>query len=515
MSVNTKTVVLSVDNLTVTDAQGRVLAGPVTLSLKRGECVALVGDSGAGKTLTLRALLNLLPEGLTWRADRYEIQGVSVLNFDEKQWNELRGSVVALVQQDTGGALDPLKRIRAEVMESPLVHGLVSETAERHAVAALESAGLPNAVELLSQWPHELSGGMRQRATLASALSATPSLLLADEPTTALDASTQRSVLSTLNDLKAQGLSILLVSHDLTAVHMLADRVYQLTEVGSNELDAQPTLPAQAPSSLTAHTAMRSEHPVLRVEHVSASYGGASALREISFTLNAGRTLGVVGESGAGKTTLARVLTATLPVHSGSVRVEGIDWNARDSKGRSLTPHRSDRWRLQWVPQDPLGSFARGMTVGQILSEAVRLAKPRLSASSLNVRELLGLVSLDVSFEKKKPRELSGGQRQRVAIARAIAVRPNVLICDEAVSALDATARSGILELLRGLQEELDVAIVFISHDLDVVAAISDDLLVMQDGEVVEQGSATSVLGAPQHPFTQELLSSSEFLTGL
>lgn len=511
--------VLRVRELRVLDERGHVLAGPHSFSLNAGECFALVGDSGSGKTLTLRALINLLPPGLSWSAEELTILGRDARSFTHREWQSLRGKTLGLVQQDAGDALDPLKHIQSEVLEAARVHHLRESRSGRAAQATvlLNRAGLKSPETLLHSWPHELSGGMRQRAVLASALSAQPRILLADEPTTALDATVQRTVLETLDELTSQGLAIILVSHDERSIAQVADRSMRLMPVQPlDTFSAEKT-----DSELAAHedsvVSDGGGMPALRVQSLSAGYPSNRnrmrsgvrpdlAIEEISFTLAPGQVLGVVGESGAGKTTLARVLTATLPVTDGEVWVHDVPWSQLSERNR-----RPERWRVQWVPQDPLASFARGMTVESILGEAVASTRVERNLRDARIDTLMSQVGLDPRFRKRRPRTLSGGQRQRLAIARALATRPQILICDEAVSALDASAREGILRLLVTLARTEKLAMVFVSHDIEVISRVSDEILVMQDGRVVEQGSASRVLGEPEHPFTQALIADSGY----
>lgn len=510
-----RTSLLRVENLRVLEKHtGRVITGPVSFELVAGECLALVGDSGAGKTLTLRALLGLLPENLFMTADRYDLAGESVLHLNQRAWNDLRGATLALVQQDTGEALDPLRRVQQEVLESAVRHRQsAAKNGSTFAAELLERAGLRHPEGLLRLWPHQLSGGMRQRAVIASALSASPTVLLADEPTTALDATVREKLLTTLTSFKTEGKALLLVTHDMAVVSKIADRVIRLEQ----GMAVDPQIVSQTAIKAVARRPEQQTGIALRVQNVSAGYGDGKGIHDVSFVLHRGHTLGVLGESGAGKTTLARVLTGVMQPTAGEVSVDNIAWS--QLRERNRRPH---RWQLQWVPQDALASFARGMTVEQILEEALgarqsetrrgethRLKKRERSAL---VDKLLRDVQLDPSLKTRKPRTLSGGQRQRLAIARALATQPNVLVCDEAVSALDAGVRASILDLLRTLAHSRQLATVFISHDVDVIAQVSDELLVMQQGRVVEQGSAHEVLTRPTHPFTRALLTDSGFL---
>ena len=497
---------LRVENLTVRIGRTVVVDG-ISLELAAGECLALVGESGSGKTMTANALLGLSPATVT--ADVLEVGGRDVRGYRERQWRELRGKVAGLVSQDALVALDPLRRVGSEVAEVVEVHERLSrgEVGQR-VIHALEQAAVPDPAARARQYPHELSGGLRQRSLIASALAARPTLLIADEPTTALDATVQAQILALLADLKRQGLAVLLVSHDLAVVREIADRVAVMkdgviVETGRTAdvlahpaheytralLDAVPT-PKTRPFA--------GGDVVLSATGLSKRFGTRTAVDDVSFDVRAGQTIGIVGESGSGKSTVASILLGMRAPDAGDVTLDGKPWSTlREGQRRPL------RGLIQLVDQDPFGAFDPRWSVDRILREAIALTE---APTRSRVLELLDQVGLGESHARRRPRELSGGQRQRVAIARALARRPGILVCDEPVSALDLRVQASVLALLESLQRDLGLAMVFISHDLGVIAQVSDEILVMRDGAIVERGPAADVLERPQHPFTRQLV---------
>ncbi|MEX1078784.1 MAG: ABC transporter ATP-binding protein [Homoserinimonas sp.] len=488
----------------------------VSFDISPGECLAIVGESGSGKTLTARSLLGLTPTTARVQVDELTLDGQNVSDHSEAQWRRLRGAAVGLVSQDALSSLDPLRRVGREVAEAAEVHGL--GTIGQQVVELLRSVAVPDPGVRARQYPHELSGGLRQRALIASALSAGPKLLVADEPTTALDVTVQAQILRLLNELKASGLGLLLVSHDLAVVAKLADRIAVMKDGVFVETGDTATVLESPQHEYT--TLLLSSRPGERVEPnrrdaevVLAATGIAKSYRRpdhsiqraitgASLELRAGTTLGIVGESGSGKSTLARILMGLERPDSGEVKLNGESWSVlRESQRRGR------RGGIQLIDQDPFGSFDPRFTVGRIVAEAVALdGETGKGQRAERVVELLRQVGLAPALLRRRPRQLSGGQRQRVAIARALARRPRVLVCDEPVSALDVSIQAQVLGLLGSLQSDLGLSMVFISHDLAVIRQLSDDILVMKDGVVVEQGSAASVLTNPRHPFTKELL---------
>ncbi|SKB01491.1 peptide/nickel transport system ATP-binding protein [Agreia bicolorata] len=536
--------VVRVSGLSVRFGQA-VVVDSVSLSVSAGECLAIVGESGSGKTLTAKALLGLLPDGASVVVDELVIDGVDARRNSERDWRRIRGSRVGLVSQDALVSLDPLRRVGAEVAEVLEVHGAPG-SGERMLRAAIVDAvtgllgrvAVPEPAERARQYPHELSGGLRQRALIASALAGEPGILIADEPTTALDVTVQAQVLDLLSRLRADGLGIVVISHDLAVVAGIADRVAVMkdgriveegatTEVLSNPqhpytrmlLAAAPRLPEPSFPELvegsvaggfpsTGSGGGDGVAPVLRATGLGRDFrradgGIRSAVDDVSFTVRAGAAIGVVGESGSGKTTLARLLLAFDEPDRGSVALEGHEWSGIPERRR-----RSRRGGIQYISQDPLGSFDPRYTVARIVAEGLRGDARGTSPGGRaeRIRHLLDSVGLDASLEGRRPHELSGGQRQRVAIARALASEPRILVCDEPVSALDVSIQATIIDLLAGLRRDLGVALVFVSHDLAVVAQLCDEVLVMKEGRVVERGSTRDVFENPRHPFTRALV---------
>ncbi|MBS1897911.1 MAG: ABC transporter ATP-binding protein [Actinobacteria bacterium] len=483
--------------------EGRTLVDDVSFEVAPGECVALVGESGAGKSLTVRALLGLLPERAAVSATRLEVGGVDATALSERGWRALRGARIALVSQDALVSLDPLRRIGAEVAEPLEIHGSLPRAAREARVRKLLlDVAMPEPERRARQRPHELSGGLRQRALIASALAADPTVLIADEPTTALDATVQARVLALLRRIADDGTAVVFVSHDMAAVRRIADRVVVLrdgrvVEHGpAADVLAAPheeyTRELVLASSRTPRIPSPGDAPVLaEVVGIGKSFD-RPVLHGVSFALHRGRTLGVVGESGSGKTTLARILLGVERADTGSVTWAG-----------------GARPRIQLVHQNPLGAFDPRWTIGRSLGEALAAGGVPRAQRAVRTIDLLREVGLDPALAARRPAALSGGQRQRAAIARALAAEPEVLVLDEPVSALDATVRARILALLDRLQRERGLTMLLVSHDLGVIASVADDLIVMQDGAIVEQGPAAGVLESPRHPFTRDLLAAS------
>ncbi|MGV9661153.1 dipeptide ABC transporter ATP-binding protein [Streptomyces koyangensis] len=505
----------------------------VSLSVDAGECLAVVGESGSGKSVTARSLMGLAGPGAQVRAERISLHapGLDLLSVRGRQWRQVRGRRIGLVLQDALTSLDPLRTVGAEVAEALRNHRVVPRgELKGRAVELLADARIPEPALRSRQFPHQLSGGLRQRALIATALAAQPPLLIADEPTTALDVTVQAEILTLLAARKEAGTGILLISHDLAVVARLADRIAvmrqgEIVEEGpAARVLSAPSHPytqrllaaagrASGPGRSTAGGAGEARgageagRPVLQVDGVRKSFRSPDGERRpavggVSFRLHAGETLGIVGESGSGKTTTAHMVMGLLEPEAGEIQLLGGAWSALTERGR-----RSVRRRIQLVQQDPLGSFDPRYTVGQIIGEALGAHGRRgVQAHHDRLVELLELVGLGPEMLERRPRQLSGGQRQRVAIARALAPEPEVIVCDEPVSALDVSVQEQILELFDDLQQRLGVALLLISHDLGVVRRSCDRVLVMRGGEVVESGTVAEVFRAPSHPYTQALL---------
>ncbi|MGW5718668.1 dipeptide ABC transporter ATP-binding protein [Amycolatopsis sp. NPDC003865] len=517
-----------------------------------GEVVAVVGESGSGKTVTAMSLLGLLPPTarVTGRA---ELAGRDLYAMTPAELRAVRGGEVGMVFQEPMSALNPVFTIGDQLVEAVRTHReLTAAAARERAVELLGLVGLPDPRERFRSYPHELSGGQLQRVVIAMAVANEPKLLIADEPTTALDVTVQAEILELLRDLRERlGTAILLITHDMGVVADLADRVVVMHDgrvVEQGAVQDVFTAPAErytrqllgsvvslgsaatagleralaagvevSPGHVAAagHPAVDSvpdvpsEAPLLRVADLSVTYRGrfrAHAVRAadgVSLHVEPGEILGLVGESGSGKSTVARAVTGLLAPTSGSVRIGDTDIaRARGRAAKAL------RRRIGVVFQDPLSSLNPRTTVGESVATPLRLHRAvRSSEVDSRVAGLLTAVQLSPSLRTRYPHELSGGQRQRVCIARALALRPDLLVADEPTSALDVTIQARILDLLRDLRQEFGFACLFISHDLAVIEQLADRVAVMHRGHVVEQGPAKEVLTAPAHPYTQRLLS--------
>ncbi|CAI8820850.1 dipeptide ABC transporter ATP-binding protein [Pseudomonas chlororaphis] len=506
----------------------------ISFELRRGECLALVGESGSGKSVTSRTLAGLTGANALIQASRLEFVGQDLRRFDERAWRRIRGAQIGFVMQDALGSLDPLRPVGKEIAEPLELHSPL-DRAQRQArvLELLRAVGVPEPELRARQYPFQLSGGLRQRALIASAIACNPRLLIADEPTTALDATVQAQVLDLLESLRGDSTAMLIVSHDLAVVSRLANRVAVMhngviVEQGSVEevlhdpqhpytqflLRAGRAVhfrrPAPSPSPrpvLSAVAPARAEAPpLLQVDKLSKAFKGPdgrlrTVVDGVSLQLRRGQTLGIVGESGSGKTTLTRMILGLETPDSGDIQLLGEPWlSLPDAQKRQL------RRSIQVVFQDPLSSFDPRYSVQRVLFEALQVAGHQRRDWAHKATELLGLVRLDAALLGRRPLELSGGQRQRVAIARALAAGPKILVCDEPVSALDVSVQAQILELLDDLKQRLGLACLFISHDLGVINHVSDAVLVMKDGRVVEAGAVREVFDHPQHPYTLALL---------
>jgi microcin C transport system ATP-binding protein len=515
---------LEVTDLRVAIA-GRELVRGVSFSLGRGETLALVGESGSGKTLTALALLGLLPSG-TQASGRVELSGTPVLQAPVSRLRALRGSVAGMVFQEPMTSLNPLARIGRQVAEAIRLHQtLPAAKLRRRCLDLLAECGLPEAERRFAAFPHQLSGGERQRVMIAMALANDPALLIADEPTTALDVTIQQQILDLLAAEKARrGLALLLISHDLGVVRRYADRVAVMTAGELVENADTPTLfaaPRHPYTRLLLASQPRGEPPPprtegktllqaegLRVEFpirrgiLRREVGRVRALCGLDLCIHAGETVALVGESGSGKTTAALALLALQPA-AGRISFAGTDLGTLPRPAL-----RALRARLQIVFQDPFGSLSPRLTVAEIVAEGLRVHAPRLppGARAERVAAALAEVGLAQDALGRYPHEFSGGQRQRIALARALVLQPELLVLDEPTSALDMTVQAQIIALLRRLQQDHQLGYLFISHDLRVVRALAHRVLVLRQGVVVEEGAAAQVLAAPRHPYTQALL---------
>ncbi|MEO6698786.1 MAG: dipeptide ABC transporter ATP-binding protein [Paraperlucidibaca sp.] len=514
---------LSVNNLSIRHAQ-QVLVDDLSLSLEAGEWLALVGESGSGKSLTALACLGLLSPSLQSQGE-LSVTGISLAKATKDELRTLRGGRVGMVYQEPLSALNPLQCIGQQLIEAITLHqALPPALARQKALGLMREVGIGEPERRLKAWPHELSGGQRQRVVIAMALANSPKLLIADEPTTALDALLQTQILDLLKSLqKSRNLSILFISHNLPQVRRYADRVMVMqsgrviesastSELFSRPSQAytkkllQPFTPApKATLPDTAKTILSVSQLSVRYPRQQAWWGGITAwhqaVDQLGLSLRQGESLGIVGESGSGKSSLAAALLRLTPAQ-GRVVVLGRDWLALS--GREL---REARAQLQMVFQDPFGSLSPRLTVADIVAEGL-LAHQKLSKQAVEAQVIAALceVSLDPETRHRYPHEFSGGQRQRIALARALILKPAILILDEPTSALDRHTQGEIVELLRRIQAEHGIAMLFISHDLAVVRALCHRLIVLRDGRVIEQGDCERIFQAPQKPYTKALV---------
>ena len=496
----------------------------LSFSLAQGETLAIVGESGSGKSTLASALLGLLPGNARIDQGQLWVDGIEVTRASERAKRQLRGRTIGLVPQDPMVSLTPTLQIGRQIAEAlVLARGRRYPTVAAEVLELLAQVGLDDPTLRARQYPHELSGGMRQRVLIAIALAGQPRLIIADEPTSALDVTVQRRILDHLQQLVAErGISLLIITHDLGMACDRADRLLvmkqgQLVEQASPRqilwgaqqpytrdlLNAAPAfVPRQRPGGLTGKA------PLLRLSNVGKRFalpgqdGDFTALHDVSLEVQAGQTLAIVGESGSGKSTALRIALGLEKPSQGRVEFAG-----EDVSGLSWRQFRPLRRRIQLVQQNPFAALDPRFTVfDSIVEPLVSFGLLKGEALERKARELIDRVHLPVHFLDRLPRELSGGQRQRVAIARALALEPEVLLLDEPVSALDVSVQAQILALLNDLQRELGMAYVLVSHDLAVVASMADQVLVLRRGQVVEQGPAVQVFSEPASAYTRELI---------
>lgn len=543
------TPLLEIQDLTISFA-GQAAVRGLNLQLAAGETLALVGESGCGKSSTALALMRLLGPQARY-SGQVLLQGRDVLGLSEKALSDLRGREIAMVFQEPMTSLNPLQSIGQQVSEAIALHQTLAPTEVREqALALLSQVRLPHPVQRFDDYPHQLSGGQRQRVMIAMAVACQPKLLIADEPTTALDVTIQAEILALIDSLRRElGMAVLLITHDLGLVAQWADRVAvmhagQVLEQGPVSLvlgqpahaytqgllaaslhgdstqhylqdrlveirhSAQGGFVLERPPRRASAPASPSAQPLLRVQDLSVHYPGrrhtVQAVQGVSFEISAGETLGLVGESGCGKSSLSRALVGLVEAQQGQVLLQGQDL-LRLSR-RELLPWRR---RIQMIFQDPYGSLNPRQRVGEILGHALRLHG--VSAAAERERRILAILSdvgLPAAARERYPHEFSGGQRQRIGIARALVLRPELVICDEPVSALDVSVQAQILNLLVDLKAEYGLSYLFISHDISVVRYIADRVMVMQGGQVVDRGAHPGFWTEPRHPYTERLLAS-------
>ena len=501
----------------------------VSLALAQGEILCVVGESGSGKSMLGKSLMGLLPKPhVSITGGQIDFQGQNITQLDEHEWRKLRGQHIAMIFQEPMTALSPLMRIGQQIEEVMMVHTSMSPSQRRDlTMQLLNDVHLPDPDRVYSSYPHQLSGGQRQRVVIAMALALEPKLIIADEPTTALDVTTQAQILHLIKELqKKHGTAVLFITHDFGVVAEIADRVAvmqhgKLIEVGLAEqvlnapttaysrqlIDAVPSLTPRIIQQ--THTA---EEPLLLVKSVSKTYagqkswfspskGGVKAVQNVSLKLPKQGSLAIVGESGSGKSTLARCIIGLEHNESGQIDLEGQIINGMPR--RELRPIRK---KIQMIFQDPFSSLNPRQKVGDIISLGPMIQGVARDVAWEEARELLRRVGLRAEAADRYPHEFSGGQRQRIGIARALAVKPKLIVADEPVSALDVSVQKQVLELLDELREEMGLSLLFITHDLRVAATVCENILIMSKGEVVEQGTTAAVFQNPSHPYTKSLL---------
>ena len=520
---------LSIRDLSISFVQGgreTLVVDKVSFDIARGETLALVGESGSGKSVTALSIMKLLPyPAAKHPSGSIRFKGEELINMTEKQIRHVRGNDITIIFQEPATSLNPLHTIEKQIGEILLIHkGITGAAARARILELLEQVGIPDPKTRLDSYPHQLSGGQRQRVMIAMALANEPDLLIADEPTTALDVTVQAQILKLLRDLQARlGMAMLFITHDLGIMRKIADRVCvmrhgEIVERGSVEsilknpqhpytqalIAAQPK-GAPAPLNPTGDVIVKTDNlkvwfPIKRGV-MRKTVGHIKAVDGVSVELRKGETLGVVGESGSGKTTLGlailRLISSQGPIVFMGQQMQGL-------KFKELKPHRRD---MQIVFQDPYGSLSPRMSVADIIEEGLWIHQPKLTPAEREAKVIQSLkeVGLDPETRFRFPHEFSGGQRQRISVARAIVLEPTFVVLDEPTSALDMIIQAQIVDLLRDLQNRRQLTYMFISHDLKVVAALASRLIVMRNGKVVEEGAASEIFAKPKSDYTRAL----------
>ncbi|SDE56994.1 ABC transporter ATP-binding protein [Ruegeria marina] len=519
--------VLEVRNLTVSlprNADRPNAVENISFTVAPGEIVCVVGESGSGKSVTASAVMGLLPSALNPSAGETLLQGEDTLKASPNRLRDLRGTRMAMIFQEPMTALNPVTRVGDQISEVLEIHTDLSASERRkRAIEIMESVHLPDPEKMVDSFPHQLSGGQRQRIMIAMALVLDPALLIADEPTTALDVTTQAQILKLIKEMQERrGTGVLFITHDFGVVAEIADRIVvmqngRVVEYGDrDDVLRRPKQPytqmlmASVPSMTPPDRVPRTGDKAIEVSNLNKIYGRTGwlskdrivhAASDVDLFVRKGETLGIVGESGSGKSTVARCIARLIDPTSGSISLHGTDIGTLPQS--RLRPHRR---KVQIVFQDPYRSLNPRRTIGQSLIEApVNFGVP-VEQARKTARDLMELVGLSGDALERYPHQFSGGQRQRICIARALAVEPEVLIADEAVSALDVSVQAQVLELLDDIRERYDLAMLFITHDLRVAAQICDRLIVMKKGVIVEQGPTKKVYSDPQHEYTRLLL---------
>ncbi|MGY9050033.1 ABC transporter ATP-binding protein [Puniceibacterium antarcticum] len=520
--------ILSIDSLTIDlpiGADRPHAVEDVSFDLNKGEILCVVGESGSGKSMTANALMGLLPDGVTVGKGRAMFDGKDVLTLPEAQKQAMRGARIGMIFQEPMTALNPLMRIGDQIAEVFAAHNLLSGSERRaRALALVKEVGLPDPEKIIRAYPFQLSGGQRQRAMIAMALALEPEILIADEPTTALDVTTQAQILRLILALREKhGMAVMFITHDFGVVAEIADRVIvmrygQIVEAGiakqvleSPQHEYTRALLDAIPTGTVPELAPITTAPALEIRHLNKIYrtGGSPfraarevrAVNDVSLTIAKGEVVGLVGESGSGKSTLGRAVVRLVTPDSGQVLVGGVDMAALDENEL-----RKQRHRVQMVFQDPYASLNPRHRILRTLSDGPMAKGVSKQQAHKRALDLLEIVGLGADAATRFPHEFSGGQRQRIGIARALAMDPELIIADEAVSALDVSIQAQVLELLADLRRQMGLSILFITHDLRVAAQVCDRIAVMQYGRLVEVGPVRDVFHAPKQAYTRELL---------
>ncbi len=536
---STSTPLLRVTNLglTVKNDKNKPLLKSISFEIQKGEIFALVGESGSGKSLTSLAIMRLLPDALTIHSGDIRLKQHSLFALPEQQMQKVRGKSIAMIFQEPMTALNPVMTIGKQVAEVLEIHLGLKKDAVKHKVAELfKEVGLNDAEQRYDWYPHQLSGGQKQRVMIAMALACEPELLIADEPTTALDVTIQAQVLRLLKQIREQrGLSILFITHDMGVVAEMADRVAVMREgeiveqAECSHFFSNPQHPytqsllKDAIPSVAKHipTAEKAPKPLLEIKALKVHFpikkgilqrtvGHVKAVDGVTLSIPKGKTLALVGESGSGKSTIGQAILRLLTITDGKVYFDQTDLTSLSEK--QLKPYRR---KIQVIFQDPYSALNPRMTIGEIIREgmnSLKVGPTDKTAQDIRIKELLCKVNLLAEHAERYPHEFSGGQRQRIGIARALAVEPELIICDEPTSALDVSVRAQVLKLLNDLQQENGVSYLFITHDLSIIPTIAHEVAVMKEGKIIEQGLVNEVMKNPKQDYTQTLLASAPTL---
>ncbi len=522
--------ILHVENLSLNIAQTTLLNN-ISFTIQKGEIFALVGESGSGKSLTSLSVMRLLPEVISVSSGDIKLQERSLFTLPEYEMQKIRGKNIAMIFQEPMSALNPVMTVGEQVAEVLKIHlGLKGDDVKQKVISLFKEVALKDSETRYSWYPHQLSGGQKQRVMIAMALACEPDLLIADEPTTALDVTIQAQILALLKTIREQrGLSILFITHDMAVVSQMADRVAVmkngeiLEQAECKTFFSNPQHPyskallKDAREKKEERGEKKEKKALLEVKNLKVYFpikkgffqrtvGNTKAVDGVNLQIDKGKTLALVGESGSGKSTIGKAILSLLEIHEGKVLFENQDLS-RLSKS-ALKPYRR---KIQVVFQDPFSALNPRMTIGSIIREgmvSLDVGPKSREAQDEYIKEMLLKVELEAEHFERYPHEFSGGQRQRIGIARALAVQPELIICDEPTSALDVSVRAQVLKLLKKLQDESELSYLFITHDLSIIPMVADEVAVMKEGKIIEQGSVSKVMQHPQHAYTKKLLHS-------